>query len=382
MEWAGAATFSGNLSADGNTLLLGYTTIRNINGGTLSSGMNLANSTSGDARLLFSNTVNGATIGYSSTTNQRILFTDGGGNEIFSVRTGTGQGGNTTIGGTLGVTGAATFSGTLGVSGLLYSADVTGLKYQLNGNVTANYYGIEKQAAVAGGDGSFKFESGKTNAGEFIFSTGGTQRLLIAAGGAATFSSSVTATQFITGGTPSNTAGFTNSFYAESNVPSLTLSNTGTNTGKFSLGVTNGAFGVWNNATSNYPLFINSSNNVLIGGTTDAGYKLLVNGTSYTAGLAVNATAYQGDVTMNTGTTYVYNAGSGSHTFTLQSASGSNQVFIVKNASSRSLTIATTGGDVIIDNAGASTSTFTLAANKVMIIQQDGGSTNIIISIY
>jgi hypothetical protein len=75
------------------------------------------------------------------------------------------------------------------VSGLLYSADATGLKYQLNGNVTANYYGIEKQAAVAGGDGSFKFESGKTNAGEFIFSTGGTQRLLIAAGGAATFSS-------------------------------------------------------------------------------------------------------------------------------------------------------------------------------------------------
>jgi hypothetical protein len=85
---------------------------------------------------------------------------------------------------------------------------------------------------------------------------------------------------------------------------------------------------------------------------------------------------------MNTGTTYIYNAGSGSHTFTLQSASGSNQVFIVKNASSRSLTIATTGGDVIIDNAGASTSTFTLAANKAMIIQQDGGSTNYIISIY
>jgi hypothetical protein len=127
---------------------------------------------------------------------------------------------------------------------------------------------------------------------------------------------------------------------------------------------------------------ITSGGNVLIGATVDSGFKLLVNGTSYTAGLAVNATAYQGNVTMNTGTTYVYNAGSGSHTFTLQSASGSNQVFIVKNASSRSLTIATTGGDVIIDNAGASTSTFTLAANKAMIIQQDGGSTNYIISIY
>jgi hypothetical protein len=105
------------------------------------------------------------------------------------------SGGNLLVGTTtdngarLQVSGNQTISGTLGVSGLLYSADATGLKYQLNGNVTANYYGIEKQAAVAGGDGSFKFESGKTNAGEFIFSTGGTQRLLIAAGGAATFSS-------------------------------------------------------------------------------------------------------------------------------------------------------------------------------------------------
>jgi hypothetical protein len=84
-------------------------------------------------------------------------------------------------------------------------------------------------------------------------------------GTSASFSSSVTATQFITGGTPSNTAGFTNSFYAESNIPSLTLSNTGTNTGKFTLGVTNGNFGLWNNATSTYPIFINSSNNVGIG---------------------------------------------------------------------------------------------------------------------
>jgi len=110
LQITGSATISSNFSADGNTLLLGYTTIRNINGGTLSSGMNLANSTSGDARLLFSNTVNGATIGYSSTTNQRILFTDGSGNEIFSVRTGTGQGGNTNIGGTLSVTGIGRFT--------------------------------------------------------------------------------------------------------------------------------------------------------------------------------------------------------------------------------------------------------------------------------
>ena len=105
------------------------------------------------------------------------------------------MGTTTDNGARLQVAGNQTIGGTLGVTGVISSADVTGLKYQLNGTA-GNYYGIEKQAAVAGGDGSFKFEAGKTSAGEFIFSTGGTQRLLIASTGAATFSSSVTATSF------------------------------------------------------------------------------------------------------------------------------------------------------------------------------------------
>jgi hypothetical protein len=105
--------------------------------------------------------------------------------------------------------------------------------------------------------------------------------------GAATFSSSVTATQFITGGTPSNTAGFTNTIYAEGNLPSLTLSNTNTNTGKFTLGVTNGNLGIWNNATSTYALFITSSNYVLIGTTTSGSSKLrLVGLPTSSAGLS------------------------------------------------------------------------------------------------
>jgi hypothetical protein len=74
--------------------------------------------------------------------------------------------------------------------------------------------------------------------------------------GAGTFSNSVTALRYSTGGTPSNTAGFTNSFYAESAFPSLTLSNTGGNTGKYTFGVTGGALGVWNNTTSAYEIFI------------------------------------------------------------------------------------------------------------------------------
>jgi hypothetical protein len=78
----------------------------------------------------------------------------------------------------------------------------------------------------------------------------------------------INATQFKTGGTATNTAGFTNSVYLESNVPSLTFSNTGTSLGKYTLGTTTGNFGIWNNNTNNYPLYINSSNNVGIGTIT------------------------------------------------------------------------------------------------------------------
>jgi hypothetical protein len=81
--------------------------------------------------------------------------------------------------------------------------------------------------------------------------------LTILESGVSTFVNSVIATQFITGsGTPSNTAGFTNNFYAEGSFPSITLSNTGGNTGKYTLGVTGGLFGIWNNGTSAYELEI------------------------------------------------------------------------------------------------------------------------------
>jgi hypothetical protein len=156
---------------------------------------------------------------------------------------------------------------------------------QLGNN--AAYRGVISYAAD--GDTTFTFDNSYDSASaimRFRMRTAGTavNALSIAGTGAATFSSSVTATQFITGGTPSNTAGFTNSFYAHSNFPSITLSNTSTNTGKFTLGVTEGSFGIWNNTTNSYPFFINSSNNVLIGTTTDAGFKLDVNGTGRFSG--------------------------------------------------------------------------------------------------
>jgi hypothetical protein len=384
----GAATFSSSITAGGDLTLnpSGNSTItQNASTGNYNQILFKVNGTTQSSILALS-----SALYFSVNGSSTALTLASTGAATFSGNVGIGQTANASFG--LAVSSAlpsiftatssansATYGGSIFYRGINTVGNGNGLTFNMN-NSSSNsveyvYIGGIIQSNTAGAENG-AFIVAPTVSGARV------ERFRIASTGEATFTNNVTATQFITGGTPSNTAGFTNSFYAESNIPSLTLSNTGTNTGKFSLGVTNGAFGIWNNATSNYPLFINSSNNVLIGTTTDVGTKLAVNGTTYTAGLSVNATAYQGDVTMSTGTTYVYNAGSGSHTFTLQSVSGSNQVFIVKNASSRSLTIATTGGDVIIDNAGASTSTFTLAANKVMIIQQDGGSTNIIISIY
>jgi len=56
--------------------------------------------------------------------------------------------------------------------------DATGLKIQLNANA-ANYYAIEKQAAVNGGDSLFKYNAGNTAAGEHGFYSGGALKFLV-----------------------------------------------------------------------------------------------------------------------------------------------------------------------------------------------------------
>ncbi|WP_438946338.1 hypothetical protein, partial [Sediminibacterium sp.] len=66
------------------------------------------------------------------------------------------------------------------------------------------------------------------------------------------------------GGTASNTAGFNNNLYLQSSIPSITLSNTAANTGKFTIGVTGGQFGLWNNGTSAYEIKIDPIGSGLI----------------------------------------------------------------------------------------------------------------------
>jgi hypothetical protein len=124
-----------------------------------------------------------------------------------------------------------------------------------------------------------------------------------------------------------------------------------------------------------------SSGNVIIGGTTSIGTKLQVEGTTYSAALWLNMQTQNGNATLNTGTSYLYQGGGG-HTYTLRSASNSNQLFFIKNDSSFSLTIAAASGDVLLDNAGGSPTSITLAARKAIIIQQSGGNLNIIMAIY
>jgi hypothetical protein len=120
---------------------------------------------------------------------------------------------------------------------------------------------------------------------EAFIATGGTitKRLTIASTGEATFSSSVTATQFYWGGTVNNNL----------SAGSISIVDSGTGTKYLQLSVSNTVANIATNYTnSNIPLTLNSygntnqlylstSGNVLIGTTTDNGNKLQINGRIY-----------------------------------------------------------------------------------------------------
>jgi hypothetical protein len=158
------------LTINGSTGNAIFTGDVELNGASGTRTLTIQNNTSGDAVLsLLTAGNNGGSVTYSRSRSELILGNSGAANAMVI-----------TSSGNVGIN-------TTNASAPLAFQDSNALKIQFNGNA-ANYYGIEKQAAIAGGDGLFKFESGKTSAGEFAFSTGGTNRVIISASGVVTIS--------------------------------------------------------------------------------------------------------------------------------------------------------------------------------------------------
>jgi len=65
-----------------------------------------------------------------------------------------------------------------------------------------------------------------------------------------------------------NTAGFSNTLGVKGFLPSITIEDTGTGTGKYTFGVTSGNFGLWDSTRNAYLLYGNSAGNLLVGRTS------------------------------------------------------------------------------------------------------------------
>ena len=169
-----------------------------------------------------------------------------------------------------------------------------------------------------------------------------------------------------------NTATF--NFY-NFNTSNNALSFNSSSAATFASSVNSGSSALQINPTNGY--------NLLIGTTTDAGYKLQVNGTASVSQIItgqtwVNAATFNQSFTISqangAGTTILSN-NSTNYTWTLEPATGNNRLYILRTIGSNTITINTSGGDTIINNAGTSVSSLTMvAATGAIIIQSDGSS--------
>ena len=107
--------------------------------------------------------------------------------------------------------------------------------------------------------------------------------------------------------------------------------------------------------------------------TDNSLFSLNSGGTLYTSGFSPNATANSTNtLTLTTGqTTWIYN-GTGIATWTLFNPSGTNQMIWIKNAGTGIITLNAYSGTNIINNAGSSVSSITIAVGATVLIQQDG----------
>ena len=119
---------------------------------------------------------------------------------------------------------------------------------------------------------------------------------------------------------------------------------------------------------------VNTTSRVNVNGSTDNSlFSLNSGGTLYTVGFSPNATANSTNtLTLTTGqTTWIY-TGTGTATWTLPTPSGTNQMFWIKNAGTGIITLNAFAGTNIINNAAASVSSITIAIGATVLIQQDG----------
>ena len=165
---------------------------------------------------------------------------------------------------------------------------------------------------------------------------------------------SVKGSQFFIGGTPSNTAGFTNSFYAESAFPSLTLKNTSGTASWYTLGAASaGAFGIWNNTTLEYGIYITSASNIGVGTTNVsslAKLDILLNATAVN-GLQIR-TSDAGTVDGSTTANVFRTVNSGAGNWANARYNAWDHIFTTASSSERMRI--TSGGQVQIKQAGNS----------------------------
>ena len=119
---------------------------------------------------------------------------------------------------------------------------------------------------------------------------------------------------------------------------------------------------------------INTTSRLNVNGAVDNSlFSLNSGGTLYTGGFSPNATANSTNTLTltNAQTTWIYN-GTGIATWTLFNPSGTNQMIWIKNAGTGIITLNAYSGTNIINNAGSSVSSITIAIGATVLIQQDG----------
>ena len=110
------------------------------------------------------------------------------------------------------------------------------------------------------------------------------------------------------------------------------------------------------------------------GATDNSNFPLNNSGVTNTGGISMQGTTFSTSTTLTTNYfLWVFNGAAG-QTLSLPTSTGNNGMFLIKNNTSNSLSIATGGGTSIQTLAGTSVTSYTLAANGVMYIISNGGS--------